>query len=72
MTVRIGCPSCHASLSMPEKMYGRQVKCPKCQQEVKSIESWRISPELKVEEPPQPLWACPNPSCLHKWPQESS
>src|SRR6185369_6216092 len=32
MTVRIGCPSCHASLSMPEKMYGRQVKCPKCQQ----------------------------------------
>jgi|KBSSwiStaDraftv2_1062776.scaffolds.fasta_scaffold00706_9 hypothetical protein len=47
-------------------------KCPKCQQEVKSIESWRISPELKVEEPPQPLWACPNPSCLHKWPQESS
>lgn len=32
MTVRIGCPNCKASLSMPDTMYGRQVKCPKCRQ----------------------------------------
>ena len=27
---RIACPSCNSSLTMPESMYGRKVKCPKC------------------------------------------
>ena len=31
MPVRINCPSCQASLSMPESMYGKAVRCPKCQ-----------------------------------------
>lgn len=31
MPIRINCPSCQASLSMPESMYGKAVRCPKCQ-----------------------------------------
>jgi len=45
--------------------------CPKCQSEgVKPVERWRISSTLQVAEPPQPVWACSNPTCLHKWPRE--
>lgn len=48
--------------------------CPKCKSEnVKPIEVWRnVSANLKVKEPPQSMWACKNPLCLHKWPRESS
>ena len=31
MPVRIQCPSCSASLNMPESMYGKAVRCPSCQ-----------------------------------------
>jgi hypothetical protein len=31
MPIRIACPGCQAALSMPESMYGKSVKCPKCQ-----------------------------------------
>src|SRR6266536_4171536 len=31
MPIRIQCPTCQASLSMPETMYGRAVRCPSCQ-----------------------------------------
>jgi hypothetical protein len=57
-----------------QHLKGRQmsVSCPKCQSEVKPIESWTISPGYKVNEPPQPMWACLNPTCLHKWPKEAT
>lgn len=32
MPVRISCPNCQGALSMPDAMYGKQVRCPKCQQ----------------------------------------
>ena len=31
MPIRIQCPTCQASLSMPETMYGKAVRCPTCQ-----------------------------------------
>src|SRR5262249_4095102 len=31
MPIRIQCPTCHTSLSMPETMYGKAVRCPSCQ-----------------------------------------
>jgi hypothetical protein len=31
MPVKISCPNCEAGLSMPESMFGKQVRCPKCQ-----------------------------------------
>ncbi|MBI1918051.1 MAG: hypothetical protein HYS12_25445 [Planctomycetes bacterium] len=31
MPIRIQCPTCQASLSMPETMYGKAVRCPNCQ-----------------------------------------
>jgi len=50
----------------------KSMNCPKCQSEVKSIESWAISPDLKVNEPAKPMWACLNPTCLYKWLKEST
>ena len=45
--------------------------CPKCNGlNVKSIERWEIS-EFKVEESAIPMWACKEPTCLHRWPRES-
>jgi len=47
--------------------------CPKCNTEnPKAIHSWRITAAHKIAEPPQPMWACLNPTCLHKWPKEST
>src|SRR5262245_50144228 len=31
MPIRIQCPTCQTSLSMPETMYGKAVRCPNCQ-----------------------------------------
>lgn len=46
--------------------YG-EAKMPECLGEnVKPIESWDIH-DLKVTEPPKPMWACTDPMCLHKW-----
>lgn len=36
------------------------------------MESWRISFAHTVEEPPQSMWACHNPTCLYKWPRAST
>src|SRR5262245_23146332 len=30
MPVKINCPTCNASLTMPESMYGKAVRCPSC------------------------------------------
>jgi hypothetical protein len=47
--------------------------CPKCKSErIKHFESWAISFDHKVTEPPASMWACLNPTCLHKWRREAS
>ena len=45
------------------------VTCPQCDgQNVKPLVSYPISHD-KQEGPPMSMWACKNPTCLHKWPQ---
>jgi len=45
--------------------------CLKCKN-VNPIETWNIaSGNLQVREPPQPVWACLNPTCLYKWARET-
>ena len=47
--------------------------CPQCQREtVKQIESWQISADHTMTEPPTSMWACTDPTCLHKWPRTPS
>ena len=47
--------------------------CPKCQSGgVKPHKSWSISTATsELTGPPQSMWRCRNPHCLHKWPRES-
>jgi len=43
--------------------------CPKCNSaNPQSIHGWSLSFAYKVAGPPGPMWACLNPTCLHKWP----
>ncbi len=49
MTVRIACTHCNSELSMPETMYGKPVRCPKCQQ----IFTCPSGPEAQAS-PPEP------------------
>lgn len=53
MAVTIACTHCQASLSMPESMAGRQVRCPKCQQVFTCPQSLAASPSPQPE-PPKP------------------
>ena len=47
--------------------------CPKCTRDkVKHFESWSITFDRKVPEPPTPMWTCLNPTSLHKWRREES
>src|ERR1041385_1012716 len=43
--------------------------CPKCNSaSVKPVMMWRMaSADGTVQAPPQPMFACQDPSCLHKW-----
>jgi hypothetical protein len=45
--------------------------CPKCQrQNAAPFMSWTLSGR-KMTIPQLRMWACLNPTCLHKWPRES-
>ena len=44
--------------------------CPQCQsQNAKPFITWTLSAR-KMTIPPLRMWACLNPTCLHKWPRE--
>ena len=47
--------------------------CPKCHSGgVKPHKSWSITTATsQLTEPPQSMWGCRNPHCLHKWPRDS-
>jgi hypothetical protein len=68
----------HTSIGLPRSLHEKEGEgmsnpiCPKCQgEQVKQFESWAIT-DLKVTEPPKPMWACTEPTCQHKWPREMS
>jgi predicted Zn finger-like uncharacterized protein len=51
MPKRIRCPSCNAALRVPNKLLGKNVKCPKCQKTfLAEMEEWEQS-ERVVREP---------------------
>jgi hypothetical protein len=47
--------------------------CPKCNSDnVKPVTIWRMaSANGSVQAPPQPMFACQEPTCLHKWARPS-
>jgi len=52
MTFAIQCPGCHTKLSVPEKLLGQEVKCPKCSREIQI-------PAGPSSVPPQAAKQCP-------------
>src|SRR5262249_21152274 len=55
MAVRVQCPGCGATLSMEEKVFGKQVRCPRCQK-VLQVPAPKSAPPADGEpaEPPKP------------------
>src|SRR5262245_25485676 len=53
MPIRIQCPTCQASLSMPETMYGKAVRCPTCQSPFQCPPA-PVSPRHRPGPPPAP------------------
>ncbi len=54
MPEQIRCPSCDATLRVPENLLGKNVKCPKCQKTFLAELDAPAEPEEMIEEPPPP------------------
>jgi hypothetical protein len=60
------------SSALSECMRERGMPCPKCQsQNATPFMSWTLSGR-KMTIPQLRMWACVNPTCLHKWRREES